>query len=219
MSGHWFWAGLFLLGAYHGVNPAMGWLFAVALGLQENSGRAVLRSLLPLATGHLISVGLVVLALQFILVRVPLLALRTGGAAALIAFGLYRLVRARHPRWVGMRVSSRDLALWSFLMASAHGAGLMLVPLLLPSSRAAEPSAHHDHLLQLAATPVAASFSPFHPWLVVALHTFGYLFATALLALLVYRKFGVAFLHRTWVNLDLLWAMALVLMGLLTLWF
>jgi hypothetical protein len=219
VSGHWFWAGLFLLGAYHGLNPAMGWLFAVALGLQERSDRAVLRSLLPLGAGHLISVAVVVLAVQLILFRLPLFALRMAGGGALIAFGLYRMIVTSHPRWVGMRVNARDLAVWSFLMASAHGAGLMLLPFLLNSAGAAGPNGHHQHLLELSSVTEAASVGPFHAWLVVAWHTLGYLSVTALLAILVYRKFGVAFLHRGWVNLDWLWAAALVAAGLVTLWF
>src|SRR5467141_964090 len=126
MSDRWFWLSLFLLGAYHGINPAMGWLFAVALGLQEKSGRAVYRSLLPLAIGHLISVFAVVALVRLFLTVLAPQILRMAGAAALIGFGLYRLIRSRHPRWVGMQVSARDLSVWSFLMASAHGAGLML---------------------------------------------------------------------------------------------
>jgi hypothetical protein len=134
MSDGWFWLSLFLLGAYHGINPAMGWLFAVALGLQEKSGRAVYRSLLPLAIGHLISVCAVVALVRLFLVGLSPQILRTAGAAALLGFGLFRLIRSRHPRWVGMQVSARDLSVWSFLMASAHGAGLMLVPFVLAAT-------------------------------------------------------------------------------------
>jgi hypothetical protein len=122
---------LLLLGAFHGTNPGMGWLFAVALGLQEKRRRAVFRALLPIALGHAISIAAVVLGVALVQVVLPEALLRQLCAAVLFAFGLYRLVRARHPRWVGMRVNFWDLALWSFLMASAHGAGLMLVPVLL----------------------------------------------------------------------------------------
>jgi hypothetical protein len=219
MSGHWFWIGLFLLGAYHGLNPAMGWLFAVALGMQEKSSRAVARAMLPLAAGHLLSVGVVVLAVQLILIRVPLFALRVTGALTLIGFGIFRLVRNRHPRWVGMRVGARDLVAWSFLMASAHGAGLMLIPFLLAGAGTAAPMDHSHHLAMLAAAPAADAAVRLQPWLVVVLHTFGYLSVTAALAWLVYRKFGVAFLQRGWFNLDLLWAAALIATGLITILF
>lgn len=143
MSELWPWLALVLLGAYHGINPGMGWLFAVALGLQEKRRAAVLRSLGPITLGHALSVAAVVLAVALLEEHLPHRVLRYGGAAVLVAFGLYRLVRAGHPRWGGMQVGWRDLTIWSFLMASAHGAGLMLVPVLLgwPSQAAMEHSA------------------------------------------------------------------------------
>src|ERR671939_2215721 len=126
------WLALILLGAFHGLNPAMGWLFAVALGLQEGRTAAVLRALPPIALGHAASVATVVALVAAAQLVVPLAALRVVGAAALLLFGVWRLVRrGADPRWVGMRVGFRDLTLWSFLMSSAHGAGLMLVPILL----------------------------------------------------------------------------------------
>src|SRR5437667_9273806 len=114
MSGGWFWLTLLGLGAYHGINPGMGWLFAVALGLQEKSRRAVLAAIPPIALGHALSVGAVVVLLWAAAASVPHGALRIGSAATLFGFGLYRLVRSRHPNWVGMRVGFRDLTLWSF---------------------------------------------------------------------------------------------------------
>ena len=139
MSAHGFWPvsghgaalALFVLGAYHGINPGMGWLFAVALGLQEKSRRAVFRALPPIALGHALSVGSIVGVVLVARVGLPHAFLKFGAATILFAFGLYRLLRSRHPKWVGMRVGFRDLVLWSFIMASAHGAGLMLVPLLV----------------------------------------------------------------------------------------
>jgi hypothetical protein len=221
MSERWFWLSLFLLGAYHGINPAMGWLFAVALGLQEKSGRAVYRSLLPLAIGHLISVCAVVALVRLFLVGVSPQILRIAGAAALIGFGLFRLIRSRHPRWVGMQVSARDLSVWSFLMASAHGAGVMLVPFILAAPHSVDPAIPKHHMAHqmtmLPAMPVSIGASPAQAWLVVGLHTLGYLLATLALALLVYYKLGVAVLHRGWLNLDFLWTLALIAMGVLTL--
>ncbi len=128
MKEAWPWLALLGLGAFHGINPGMGWLFAVALGLQEQRRSAVWSALPPIAVGHALSVGLVVALVVVIRASISYEVLRWVAAAVLIGFGIYRLVRTRHPRWVGMRVGFRDLTLWSFLMASAHGAGLMLVP-------------------------------------------------------------------------------------------
>lgn len=206
----WAWL-LFLLGAYHGLNPAMGWLFAVALGMQEKSGKAVVNSLLPLGLGHLVSVGAIVGVAQLAQLTISPVVLRIVAASALIGFGVYRLVRGRHPRWVGMRVGSRDLALWSFLMASAHGAGLMLLPFVIGSSAHAAGAVHLHHAMMAGMVP------PQQWWLPVGLHTLGYLLTTAALALVVYHKMGLAVLCRAWFNLDLLWVGALVAIGLLTL--
>jgi hypothetical protein len=213
----WAWL-LFLLGAYHGLNPAMGWLFAVALGLQEKNGKAVINSLLPLGVGHLSSVALVVGAAQLAQFALPLRTLKIVAAAVLIAFGLYRLIRRRHPRWVGMRVGSRDLAFWSFLMASAHGAGLMLLPFVIGRAHPAimAMAGEHAHHMMLASTAPADAGFMAQAWLPVVLHTLGYLLATAGLASIVYYKVGVEVLRRAWFNLDLLWVVALITMGVLT---
>ena len=210
----WPWLALFALGAYHGLNPGMGWLFAVALGLQEKSGRAVLRALPPIALGHLVSIGLVVAAFELAQPSLPHGVLRLGLSAILLAFGLFRLIRARHPRWVGMRVGFRDLTLWSFLMASAHGAGLMLAPILL-----GWPQQGHGHMMASVppSLPGAVQGSALRWCLSVVLHTLGYVVLTALVAFAVYRKLGVAILRRAWFNLDLVWAIALVATGMLSL--
>src|SRR6266700_814779 len=111
----------------------MGWLFAVSLGLQEEKRAAVLRALPPIALGHALSIGFVIAVVLAARITVPRAALKLTAAALLFGFGMYRLFRSRHPNWVGMRVGFRDLTLWSFIMASAHGAGLMLIPLFLNS--------------------------------------------------------------------------------------
>src|ERR1700741_4150363 len=123
MKALWPWLVLACLGAFHGINPGMGWLFAVALGLQEKRQQAVRRALLPIALGHAVSISVVVLVVGLLQAVLPEQVVRYLCAAILGVFSLWRLVRARHPRWVGMRVGFRDLMLWSFLMASAHGAG------------------------------------------------------------------------------------------------
>lgn len=185
------------LGAWHGINPGMGWLFAVALGMQEGSRRAVWRTLLPLAAGHALSV-VAVLALALAAGQViPLPALRWSAALLLVAFGLYRLASSRHPRFGGMQVGSGDLVIWSFLMASAHGAGLMLLPLVLGSE-----SAHAGHAMPAGASAMAA-----------AVHTASYLVTTGLVAAVVYERLGLGLLRRAWLNVDLLWATGLLVAG------
>jgi hypothetical protein len=190
----WRWATLFLLGAYHGINPGMGWLFAVALGMQEKSSRAVLRSLLPISLGHAIAIGVVVLIAGIIQMILPLKYVKIAVAAALITLGVYRIIRSRHFRFGGMQVGFRQLTVWSFLMASAHGAGLMVLPVVMPMT----PEHHHAGMTGIGATLV---------------HTAGYLVVTATVALIVYRKLGLALLRTTWLNLDLVWAVALIATG------
>ena len=210
----WAWPALFLLGAYHGVNPGMGWLFAVALGMQEGSRRAVARSLLPIALGHGVAIGLVVLLAGLVQVIVPLPYLKIPVALLLFAFGLYRLLRGRHPRWGGMQVGFRDLTIWSFLMASAHGAGFVVLPVLL-----AMPAGEHaGHALVGSHHLGASAFrGPLTSLLATLVHTLGYLLVTGLVAWLVYEKLGLALLRKAWLNLDLIWAFSLMATGCLTL--
>ena len=198
----WPWLALGGLGAYHGVNPAMGWLFAVALGLQEGRRSAVLRALPPIALGHEASIALIVVLVGGLELVADPTGLRLAAAGALVLFGLYKLVRPRsHPRWVGMRVTGRDLVAWSFLMSTAHGAGLMLLPVLLGM-----PGGTHAHelpALQDAAAAVA--------------HTAAMLAAMGAVALVVYEKVGLGVLRRAWVNLDSFWAAAVMTAGVATL--
>jgi hypothetical protein len=194
------WPTLFLLGAYHGINPGMGWLFAVARGMQEHRTRAVAWSLPPIALGHALSIGVVVLIARMAQVVVPLLYVRISVAVILIGLGVYRLIRNRHFRWGGMQVGFWDLTIWSFFMASAHGAGLMVLPVVL-----AGPHAHHH---------MSASDGAMSSGWATLIHTMGYLSVTAAAALLVYQRFGLALLRRSWFNLDLIWASALVVTGL-----
>jgi|SRR5262245_14083746 len=193
---------LFLLGAYHGINPGMGWLFAVARGMQERRTYAVAWSLPPIALGHALSIGVVVLVAGLAQMALPLTYIRTGVAVTLVGLGLYKLLRSRHLRWGGMQVGFRELTIWSFLMASAHGAGVMVLPVVL-----AGPHAHHH-----AASPGAVG----GVWATL-IHTLGYFTVTTALALLVYQKVGLAMLRRSWFNLDLIWAIALVVTGFLAL--
>ena len=207
------WLGVLLLGAWHGVNPGMGWLFAVALGLQEGRGGAVWRSLSPLAAGHALAVGVAVSVAMLLGQWMPLEPLRWAVAGVLVGFGAWRLLRGRHPRWVGMRVSPRQLATWSFLMASAHGAGLMLMPFVLGKQAPAGEEVHH--LMHAGIVPGLDRVGRLGVETTLA-HTAGYLLATGLVALLVYRRFGLRLLGRLWLNLDLVWGGALVATGVLT---
>ena len=201
-----YWAGLLALGAGHGINPAMGWLFAVALGLQRGSRKAVWSALGPLAIGHAVAMLLTIGAAAAIGVVLPPSTLKWGVAALLVALGVYRLVRSRHIVYGGMQVNSRELATWSFLMATAHGAGLMMLPLVLGRL----PSAEHVHHLSAGMLGGGIEWSGIAA---AVIHTAGYLLVTGTIAAIVYEKLGLRFLRTAWVNLDLLWAVALVATG------
>ena len=208
----WPWAALFLLGAYHGVNPGMGWLFAVALGMQKKSAAAVWQTLVPIAVGHFVAIGLVVAAAAIAGAVIPLRYVKVVAACVLLAFGLYRLIRKSHPRWGGMQIGFRDLCIWSFLMASAHGAGFMLLPILLKMSAlhaAADlgDSAHHLHAFGIAGP---GTLGPWTAPIALLVHTLGYLLVTGLIAFVVYERLGLDVLRKSWVNLDLIWAVALI---------
>jgi hypothetical protein len=200
----WPWAALVLLGAYHGVNPGMGWLFAVARGLQEKSRGAVLRSLLPIAVGHEASIVIVVIAVSLTEQFVAPFFIRLVAALVLVGFGVYKLARPRsHPGGFGMRVGAAGLVMWSFLMSSAHGAGLMLAPVLLGLP---VYSAYHS-LSELSLQAVAAA----------SLHVAAMLLVMGLVSVVVYEKVGVGILRRGWFNLDLGWSFVLIASGAVTL--
>jgi len=217
VSDLWPWLAVFGLGMFHGINPAMGWLFAVALGLQEQKLGAVFRALPPIVLGHALSIGIIIGAVLVVRMNLPHRTLKIVAAVLLFAFGFYRLLRTRHPTWVGMRVGFGDLTLWSFVMASAHGAGLMLVPFFL-SSPTAETMHHHDGH-EMHAWAFANFRAPSLLAASVAVHTSGYLLMTAIIAILVYEKLGVTILRRAWFNIDLIWMLALMITGVFILVF
>lgn len=205
-----------LLGAGHGINPGMGWLFAVALGLQEGSGRAVWRALPPLAVGHAAAVALALVTAHLLGRMVPLDFLQWLVAAMLVSLGLFKLARHSHPRLRGMRVSSRQIAVWSLLMATAHGAGLMVVPFAMVGGGgqvADEHAGHSAHMMMASGGSAVGGFEGFG---VLLLHTAGYLLVTGIVALLIYWKFGLRFLRTGWINLDLIWGVALIVTGVVT---
>jgi hypothetical protein len=206
------WPALLALGAGHGINPAMGWLFAVALGLQRESRGAVWRALGPLALGHALAIAAAIIAAGMVGQIVPLEVLKWSTAILLVGLGGFRLVRSRHIRFGGMQVNPRELATWSFLMASAHGAGLMVLPLVLGDL----PVAGHAHPVAVASVMSIARIE----WtgvIAALVHTAGYLLVTGVVAVIVYERVGLRFLRTAWVNLDLVWAVALVITGVATL--
>jgi hypothetical protein len=196
------------LGAFHGLNPAMGWLFAVALGQHRQSRRVVLLSLLPIAAGHAIAVAVVVAAVVGLGLVIDQRTIRLVAGGFLIAWAIYHaLYGHRHRVRVGMQTGLAGLALWSFLMATAHGAGLMVVPVLIPLLAAAP------------ARELAASSSLSVSLAAVGVHTLAMLAVTGAIAVIVYEWLGLAFLRRGWINLDFLWTAALVGAGaFLLLW-
>jgi hypothetical protein len=207
----WPWAALGILGAYHGLNPAMGWLFAVVLGLQERRLSAVLWALPAIAVGHEASIG-VVAALLVALAQVVVAAdlLRALSALALILFGGYKLARPRsHPRWARLRVRSRDLVVWSFLMSSAHGGGLMLMPVLLGLPLTPK----QPDLPVFGADPATLV----QDGVAVLVHTLAMLAVMGLVAVTVYEKLGVGILRHAWFNVDLVWAIVVIAAGFVTL--
>jgi hypothetical protein len=216
MTWPWSWLVFAGLGAYHGINPAMGWLFAVALGLQDKSRGAVLQALPPIALGHAGSIGGIVSLVAVTHTILPQSILRIASAVVVFGFGVIRLLRVRHPRWVGMRVSSRDLAVWSFVMSSAHGAGLMLVPVLLQCHLGGpQPGGVlHGVVSTSFVTQVPPIADPGFLAAAVGVHTLGLLFAAGVVAVVVYEKVGLALLRRAWVNVDLVWSLALLAAGI-----
>ena len=210
------WLVLAGLGALHGINPGMGWLFAVGLGLQEQSGRAVWRALLPLACGHALAIAAALLLASVVGLVLPPVLLKVAVVAALGSLGIFRLFRHSHARGFGMRASTRDLVAWSFLMASAHGAGFMLLPVLLDVLAGTEApccAQHHVHAEALAAGISHAQSLQIFAALV---HTSAYLLVSGVIAALVYHKIGLRVLRTWWFNFDALWAGALILTALLT---
>jgi hypothetical protein len=199
----WPWLALAGLGLFHGVNPAMGWLFAVALGLHRGNQRIVLLSLVPIALGHAAAVATVLLAVaalglvvdQTMLMRLAALVL-IGWAAWHALYGHRRRVR------IGMQTGLAGLVLWSFLMASAHGAGLMLIPTLQPICASAVAA----QATTAGALPAALVGLGIHSGVMLA--------TIAVISLAVYRFTGVDFLRRGWINLDLVWVVALAGCGI-----
>jgi hypothetical protein len=209
------WLTLAGLGAYHGVNPAMGWLFAVSRGMQERSRRAVLRSLVPIAIGHEMSIALVAGLVGVLSVLTDSSTLRLVAAIALACFGVFRFVKPHaHFRWTSMRVTDRELTLWSFLMSTAHGAGLMVAPVLIGLQGSLDRSgarAHDQADLGVLNAPLGVGA------IGISLHVLAMLAVMGVVAVLVYDRLGLKVLRTAWINTDRLWAGAFVLAAFITL--
>ncbi len=203
------WLILIALGAFHGLNPAMGWLFAVALGFYRNSQRVVLVSLIPIALGHAASIAVVVYAVIFLGTMIDENVFRILSGVLLLAWGLFHLLYGhRHHVHVGLTTGLLGLGVWSFVMATAHGAGAMLIPVLMPLEHQAmlgQASEHAHHMPATASLWVAT--------LAVIVHSLAMLITTGVVALVVYRWVGLDFLKRGWINLDLIWSTALIGIG------
>jgi hypothetical protein len=202
-------AALVALGAFHGLNPAMGWLFAVARGMQERSRAVLLKSLPPIAAGHLASVAIVAAVVTATESVVAANVVGIVGGLVLVVFGLWRLLSQRHFKWAGMRLSARQLAGWSFLMSSAHGAGLMLLPVLAVGAAASMPGMPS---MASSGSPLAALTG----LAAAGVHTLAMFTVMGTCAVLVYEFVGVNVLRRAWFNMDKLWAGVMVGAGALT---
>ncbi len=195
------WLAVALLGAFHGLNPAMGWLFAVSFGLQEQDRGALLRALPPIAAGHELAVAPVAVAIAVFSSAVTRAVVVGVLAVVLVGFGLYLLLRTRHFTWVGMRLGRWELAWWSFLMSTVTGAGLMLTPVLVSTAPGTGP------LEQALAGPVALALAA------ALVHGLAMLATSCVVAVLVYEVVGLRILRSAWLNLDRIWAGAFLLAG------
>lgn len=212
---NWTAAGLWLAvvasGLYHGVNPGMGWPLAVSAGLMERNVRALMAALWPLAAGHLLAMLLVILPFALLVTLVEWQSqIQIAAGILVIGFGLFRLLNRRHPRALA-RIRPTQLGLWSFAVAIAHGAGLMLAPIYLGLCQAADLDKGHEAAGTLINTNLGMAV------LVSLIHTLAMIAAGGLFAWLVYRYLGLKFVSRSWFNLDAAWTVSLILVGAISL--
>jgi hypothetical protein len=209
----WLWLALVASGLYHGINPGMGWPLAVSAGLLDKSPRALVRALGALAAGHLLATLLVLLPFALLLVLAEWQrSIQLSASLLVIGFGVYRLIERRHPRALA-RIPPTQLALWSFAVAIAHGAALMLVPIYLGLCQAFELDAGHEAAGALMKASVGMAM------LVSLVHVVAMISAGGCLAWLVYRYLGLRFVSRSWFNLDVIWAASLIVVGVVALGF
>jgi hypothetical protein len=205
------WLAVVASGLYHGVNPGMGWPLAVSAGLMERSSRALVAALWPLSVGHLLAMLLILLPFGLVVTLVEWQRqIQVSASLLVIGFGLFRLVNRRHPRALA-RIRPTQLGLWSFAVAIAHGAGLMLVPIYLGLCRASDLDKGHKAAGALINANLGMAV------LVSVVHTLAMIAAGGFSAWLVYRYLGLKFVSRSWFNLDATWAVSLILIGALSL--
>jgi hypothetical protein len=207
----WLWLAVVASGLYHGVSPGMGWPLAVSAGLMERSSRTLVGALWPLTVGHLLAMLLVILPFALLVAFVEWQRqIQVGASLLVIGFGIFRLLNRRHPRALA-RIRPTQLGLWSFVVAIAHGAGLMLVPIYLGLCRAADLDRGH----QAAGALINANLGM--AVIVSVVHSVAMITAGGFIAWLVYRYLGLKFVSRSWFNLDAIWAFSLILVGALSL--
>ena len=205
------WLAVVASGLYHGVNPGMGWPLAVSAGLMERSSRALVAALWPLTVGHLLAIFVVIFPFALLVALVEWQQqIQIGASLLVIGFGIFRFVNRRHPRALS-RIRPTQLGLWSFAVAIAHGAGLMLVPIYLGLCRAADLDKGHQAVSALINANLSMAI------LVSIVHTVAMIATGGFLAWLVYRYLGLKFVSRSWFNLDASWAFSLIMVGALSL--
>ncbi len=201
------WGAVIFSGIYHGINPGMGWPLAVSAALMERKHKAMPRALAMLALGHFLAMIGILLPFSLMVVLIEWeLEIRVAAGILVIAMGVYLLINRRHPKILA-RVHPARLVLWSFLAAMAHGAGLMLVPIYLGLCAVGADEAGHLAAQSLMGNTVAMAFA------VAAVHTLSMTAAGGSIAVAIYMWLGLKFLSRTWFNLDLVWALSLILVG------
>jgi hypothetical protein len=203
----WLWLAVVVSGLYHGVNPGMGWPLAVAAGLMDKNPRALLAALWPLSVGHLLAMLAILLPFAMLLALVQWRhQIQAGAGILVIGFGAFRLLYPRHPR-VLARIRPTQLALWSFVVAIAHGAGLMLVPIYLGLCQSSAPDQGREAAATLINTNLDVAIE------VSVVHSIAMISTGGCAAWLVYRYLGLTFVSRSWFNLDTVWAVSLILVG------
>jgi hypothetical protein len=207
----WLWLAVVASGLYHGVNPGMGWPLAVSAGLMQRSSRALVAALWPLTAGHLLATLLVILPFALLVTLVEWQRqIQFGASLGVIGFGVFRLVDRRHPRALA-RIPPTQLGLWSFAIALAHGAGLMLVPIYLGLCRPSDLDSGHAAATSLINASLKMAV------LVAVTHSIAMIAAGGCVAWLVYRYLGLKFISRSWFNLETAWAVSLILVGAIAL--
>ncbi|HEY6353876.1 MAG TPA: hypothetical protein VIY30_05255 [Burkholderiaceae bacterium] len=213
------WFTVVALGLFHGLNPAMGWPLAVANGMTARRSSAVFATLLPLGSGHFMAMAIVLVPFGWVSMLIQWeRPIRIGAGVLVLSFGVYRLLQRRHPRALA-RIRPTQLAWWSFWMASAHGAGLMLLPFMLglcattPVALGSNAVANWPELGHAAIMNYLMRSNFVTALAVAGVHTLAMIGAGLGMAWIVYRYLGLRVLRSTWLNLDTVWGASLIVAG------